>query len=196
MVRQELKAWRDTPVAALRRRDVIELLDAIVECGAPVLANRVLSLISKVLNFGINPDWLESSVAAKMPKPTAEQSRSRVLTEDEIKVVCAHPDKPAPKDENERLWTLTRAALKLRFVTAQRGREVITMRWSDIDGSLWTIPADVAKNKLPHRVWLSASALTTLSAVKARTVTSDAQSNSFVFAGTPALGIDVERSAG
>ena len=36
------------------------------------------------------------------------------------------------------------------------------MRWRDLDGSWWTIPANVAKNGLPHRVPLSKAALDVL----------------------------------
>ena len=170
MIRRELDGWRDRPVASLRRRDVIEILDGIVARGAPVLANRVLSLISKMLNFALGlDDWVEANVAAKLSKPSAEQSRSRVLSAAEIKTVWAHLSQPAPDDldvNDARYWKLTRAALQLRLITAQRGKEVLSMRWVDVEGSWWTIPADVAKNKLPHRVWLSAPALRALATLK------------------------------
>jgi integrase len=170
MIRRELEAWRDRPVASLRRRDVLDVLEGIVARGAPILANRVLSLISKMLNFGLGLDgWLEANVAAKLSKPSTEQSRSRVLTEAEIKTVWAHLSEPPPDglEVNEaRYWKLTRAALRLRLITAQRGKEVLSMRCADIEGSWWTIPADIAKNKLPHRVWLSAPALRVLATLK------------------------------
>jgi integrase len=43
------------------------------------------------------------------------------------------------------------------------------MRWADLDleGGWWTIPATVAKNKLPHRVPLTASATPILEKLKA-----------------------------
>jgi hypothetical protein len=34
---------------------------------------------------------------------------------------------------------------------------VLSMRWQDIDGEWWTIPAEIAKNGRSHRVPLSAS---------------------------------------
>jgi integrase len=54
------------------------------------------------------------------------------------------------------------ASFKLRLITAQRGVEVLMMRWEDIDGEWWTIPAEVAKNGRSHRVPLSAPALALL----------------------------------
>jgi len=63
--------------------------------------------------------------------------------------------------------TLARAALALRLVTAQRGGEVLNLRWRDIDGDWWTIPAESSKNKLPHRVFLTSTAKKILEAVRA-----------------------------
>jgi integrase len=181
MIRRELSGWRDRPVAGLRRRDVLDLLDGIVARGAPILANRVLSLISKMLNFGLGLDgWLEANVAAKLSKPSAEHSRTRVLSEAEIKTLWAHLSQRVPEylpETEARCWRLTRAALQLRLITAQRGKEVLSLRWADIDGGWWTIPADVAKNKLPHRVWLSAPALKVLARVK------QDEADGYVFAG-------------
>ena len=51
------------------------------------------------------------------------------------------------------------------MITAQRGKEVLSLRRSDLDGGWWTIPADVAKNRLPHRVWLSPLALKVLAKI-------------------------------
>jgi len=50
---------------------------------------------------------------------------------------------------------------KLRLLTAQRGGEVESMRWLDLDltNGWWTIPANVAKNGRSHRVPLSSPAL-------------------------------------
>ena len=58
------------------------------------------------------------------------------------------------------------AALALEFtiLTAARSGEVRGGRWSEIDliGKVWTIPADRTKSARPHRVPLSAPALTIL----------------------------------
>ena len=162
MIRLELKAWRDRPVVSIRRADVRELLEAIVLRGAPVLANRVLALVRKVLNYGLDREWVEANVAAKMARPAAEHSRDRVLTGEEIRAVWSWLERTVKSDDaqSDRLAALNQAALKLRLITAQRGGEVVNMRWADIDldGGWWTIPAEDSKNKLPHRVPLGALA--------------------------------------
>ncbi len=60
------------------------------------------------------------------------------------------------------------AYYKLRLLTAQRGGEVASMRWQDVDldAGWWTIPAGTSKNKLAHRVPLNQSALALVEALK------------------------------
>lgn len=52
------------------------------------------------------------------------------------------------------------------LLTGQRVGEVISMRWSDIDGDVWTIPS--TKNGRSHRVPLSPQALQRLADVPRR----------------------------
>jgi hypothetical protein len=122
MIRIELRAWRDLPAASIRRADVRDLLEAIVQRGAPVLANRVLALVRKIFNFAVDREWVEANPAAKMARPGAEQSRDRVLTPDELRAVWRWLDAPPADDLSEqdaREYRLNRAALKLRLLTAQ-----------------------------------------------------------------------------
>jgi integrase len=186
MIRQELDDWTNRPATSIRRKDVRELLDEIVDRGAPVLANRVLSLIRKMMNFAIDREWLEVN-PHRMPRPSTEQSRTRVLTADELRHVWAWLERPAAEDADDtqrRHLALAQAALKLRLITAQRGGEVIAMRWADVDltSGWWTIPAEDSKNKLPHRAPLTPMATKILKALQAES-TEDAV---HVFAGVRA----------
>ena len=161
MIRQELGGWYDRPVLSLRRGEVRMLLDDIVARGAPVLANRVLALVRKMLNFGLDREWVEANVAAKMPRPTTERSRTRVLSAAELQQLWAWLDRPAPAGLEARHWALSQAVLKLRLLTAQRGAEILAMQWPDLDleTGWWTIPGEVAKNGLAHRVFLAPAAV-------------------------------------
>lgn len=88
-----------------------------------------------------------------MKAPAKEKSRDRVLKEAEIHALWQALDEEDP---------LVAGTFKLRLLTAQRGIEVLSMRWSDIDGEWWTIPAEVSKNGLQHRVPLSPQVLVVL----------------------------------
>src|SRR5207237_3113591 len=59
------------------------------------------------------------------------------------------------------------ALFRLYLLTAQRGGELRTMRWEDVDvaAGWWTIPAERAKNGRTHRVPLSPPALGNLRAL-------------------------------
>jgi len=120
-----------------------------------VLANRVVALLSKMFTFAIDAEIVDASPMARFKRPTKEQARDRVLTEDEIRTFWT---------ATETLDAPMRAFWRLRLLTAQRSVEVNTMKWADVDldGGWWTIPATVAKNGLSHRVPLSGSALTIL----------------------------------
>jgi integrase len=61
-------------------------------------------------------------------------------------------------------------ALKMRLLTAQRGGEVIKMRWRDLDlkAGWWTIPGEFAKNGHAHRVPLVPEAVAIVKAQRER----------------------------
>src|SRR5262249_48248133 len=80
--------------------------------------------------------------------PSPESQRDRVLSDEEIRRVwmaCGQLDR------------VLETYFKISLLTAQRGGEVRTMRWADIDFETgWgTIPAQIAKNGLAHRVPVS-----------------------------------------
>jgi integrase len=143
-----LPNWGHRKAFDITRRDVIALLDRIVERGAPIQANRVLALIRKLYNWAISRDLLEHNPCLQVKPPGKEHQRDRVLSDDEIRLVW---------NATEQLDPLIATQLKLRLLTAQRGGEVRTMRWEDVDvaSGWWTIPGQIAKNGLAHRVPLS-----------------------------------------
>ncbi|MGH7343158.1 MAG: tyrosine-type recombinase/integrase, partial [Candidatus Rokuibacteriota bacterium] len=64
-----LPRWKRRPAESITRRDVNELLDRIVERGAPIMANHVRALVSKIFNFGIGRDLVEANPCAGVPMP-------------------------------------------------------------------------------------------------------------------------------
>jgi len=145
--------WGSRPAREISKQDVIRLLDKIVDRGSPSQAIHTRRLLSKMFNFGIQRDLVDSNPALLVPQPATEKPRDRVLDNDEIK----------------RMWTaledfepIIAASFKLKLLTAARDTEVRRMKWADIDGDVWTIPGTITKNKKPHRVPLSPQAMTVL----------------------------------
>lgn len=141
------------------RRDIARLLDSVAARGAPIAANRTLAVVRKMLNWAVSRGEIEINPAAGVSAPSKEQSRDRVLTDDEI-VAFWHGL------ETARMDAVTRQALRLMLVTAQRLGEVCNMRWEQING-VWTVPAEIAKNGIAHRVPLSGLALSILEKARA-----------------------------
>ena len=172
-------------LADIRRRDVRDLVEGIArKRNAPIMANRTLGVLSRMFNFALDREWIEANPAARIPDPGEERSRDRVLSDDELRELCASlehlanqgeeetsgnelqngdcrpgPFGPGPMDlrTKARLTPATAQAFQVQLLTAQRPGDVRSMRWADVDleGGWWLMPASVAKNARPHRVPLT-----------------------------------------
>ena len=156
--KEVVAVWRGRRLGEIGRADVHDLLDAIVDRGSPVAANRILAALRRMCGWATERGIIASSPCQNIKPPTAERSRDRVLTDDELR----------------RLWTATdaigwpfRDLVRLLMLTGQRRDEVGRMRWSELDlgAALWTIPKERAKNGQAHLVHLSAPAVAILRAL-------------------------------
>lgn len=76
------------PLTDIRRRDVRDLVEDIAnKRDAPAMANRTLGMLSRMFNYALDRDWIESSPASRIKEPGVEQSRDRVLNDDEIRAL-------------------------------------------------------------------------------------------------------------
>jgi hypothetical protein len=82
-----LSRWGDRTIHEITRRDVHDLLDRIVSRGSPVTANRVLAAIRKMFAWAASRDIVPVSPCAGVAPPTAETSRDRVLSDDELRLI-------------------------------------------------------------------------------------------------------------
>ena len=147
-----LPVWGWRKVTDIKKRDVILLLESIVERGAPIQSNNVLEVTRKMFNFAVERDILEHSPFAYVKPLTPKVPRDRFLTEDEIRYFWASIDDLLMTQE-------LKIAFKLILITAQRPGEVIGMHTREIDGNFWTIPSERTKNRMAHRVFLTDLAL-------------------------------------
>lgn len=162
--RELLPTWGARLASDVRRRDVLELTDAIKERGAPIMANRTLSLVRRLFNFGLERELVETNPALRVRLPAKETSRDRVLNVEEIRAFW-HGLDLLPCDPQ------IRAALRLILVTAQRPAECAGLTWAEIDrAEIWTIPGRKSKSGRPQRVPLSSLALELLNSLPHGTV--------------------------
>ena len=156
-----LVQWGRRKARDIKKRDVVILLDVVLERGAPIAANRTLAVIRKMFSFAVGRDILDASPCVAIAAPAPENRRDRVLTEREIHTFWTTLDEA-------RMTEPMRLALRLQLATAQRKGEVTIAEWSEFDlgNKVWTIPAAKSKNKLTHRVPLSPLALQILKQLK------------------------------
>ncbi len=157
-----LPTWGMRKAKSITRRDVILLLDEIVDRGSPIQANRTLAVVRKMFNFGLRRDIIDATPAHMVEAPAKENQRDRILSADEIRTfwngLADAPMTPA-----------VRLALKLELATGQRKGELVGAALSefDFDEGVWTIPAGRAKNGIAHRVPLSPLALVLIEEARA-----------------------------
>ena len=145
----------------IMRRDIRALLERIAP-EAPIMANRVKALLNKMFNWGVLNEIVSVNPAYLVPTPGKEHQRDHVLSEDEIKHLWSALDQLRNGEQRTRKYRiLTGTTLKLRLLTAQRGGELQSMEWPELDleTGWWTIPGSKTKNGLTHRVFLTAQSL-------------------------------------
>jgi integrase len=143
--------WAKRPIREIERRDVIEVLDAIVKRDAPYSAHNALAHLRSMFNWAVDRYALDISPCDRI-KPSrvigTKHARQRVLTDDELRKFWT-----ATGDMGYPFGSLTRVLL----LTGQRRDEVGGARWREIDlkAKLWTIPPERFKSGVSHQVPLT-----------------------------------------
>lgn len=147
-----LQTWGKRKAADITKRDVVLLLEKIVDRGSPGSANSNFKIIRKMFKFAVQRDILQHTPCEGVVMPAPLNRGSRVLSSEEIKTLWGSLDKCHVSHE-------AMTAIRLILLTGQRPGEIIGMHTSEIDGNWWTIPAERSKNKKAHRVYLTDTAL-------------------------------------
>jgi integrase len=166
--------WGGRPIAAIKRSDVVRLLDTISEQRGPTAADSALALIGKVMRDHAQrtDDYVPSVVPGMRRTKTKERARERVLNDDELRAIWAAAGEG-----------VFGAFVKYLLLTACRRNEAALMPWSEIGtangngmvrdcGSIiWTLPAERNKKTKPPRPLvrpLSGAALAVIAGIKHR----------------------------
>ena len=141
-------------VHKIDKRAIRDVLEPKVERGHRTSAERMRVMLSKLFNWAIEHDYVESNPAAAVARVQKPVSRDRVLSVAErTKLLKALPEAS--------VTTQMRVILELLLRTGQRSGEVCGMRRNEVDveAGLWTLPAERTKNARAHEVPLVGEAL-------------------------------------
>jgi integrase len=126
------------PIADIRRKEIVRLLDRIEDTNGAAQADTVLAIVRRVMNWHAarDDDFRSPIVKGMRRRKPSEHTRARVLTDDEIRAVWRATDNmPGPFGYY----------LQFLLLTAARRNEAAHARWQEINGVDWTLPA--ARNK-------------------------------------------------
>ena len=143
--------WGTRKAKDIRKRDIVNLLDRVVDRGAPIQANRTFAVVRRMFNWAVAKDIIQVSPCTGVETPSGENARDRVLSTKEIRTFWNNLDAG-------KMSEATRIALRLQLVTAQRKSEVVGAAIAEFDvedEQLWTIPPERSKNSRAHQVPLS-----------------------------------------
>lgn len=157
ILKRDLIEWDSRSIHDITARDVRETL-ATKRLTAPIQANRLLAAVRKLFGWAVDEGIIAASPASGLKAPTAERSRDRVLSDDELRAVWNASDALD--------WPFG-PLVKLLIWTGARRDEVGAMRWSELnlDAQTWVIPAARAKNGQALDVHLVAAAVDLLRSV-------------------------------
>ena len=144
-------------VHAISKRDIIDVVNAVIDRGSPVAANKTLKVVRAFFGWCVGRAILERSACDGVPAPTAERARDRVLTDEELAgIIRAARQLGGPYG----------AIVEVLALTGQRRDEVARMSWEEVDleRRVWRLPAQRTKNDKPHIVQLPEPAVAVIAA--------------------------------
>jgi integrase len=139
-------------VAVVDRAAIFRLHQKIGDDAGRVQANRVLATLSAMWSWALRAGLVVGENPAAFVPRFREAERERVLDRDELRL----------------LWRASGSdqafhhIVRLILLTGCRRQEVGSMRWREIEGDLWIVPAARMKGGRPHEVPLSALAMAQL----------------------------------
>jgi integrase len=151
-----IERWAGKPVRAITPDDIFIAVDDAIRTGVPGLSRRrtarteplgrvMHSVLGAFFRWLMRNRCIDVNPCRAVDKPRAGKPRERVLSDAEIVAVWRG---------SETLAAPYAAMVKLLILTGARVREIAELPFSELspDLTLWTLPAERAKNGREHRV--------------------------------------------
>ena len=139
-----LPAFGRNDFLKVRRIDISKLHDHIAENNGTRAADLVLGYVKNICDFyALKHEGYVNPVIKGMQRHEGK-SRERILGDDELRALWK------AAEANGTFGAFVRIAL----LTAQRRDKIATMKWDDLTGNMWTIPADEREKTNAERLEL------------------------------------------
>lgn len=158
----------DRPTGGIVASDIITVLTPIWQ-EIPETARQVRNRICAVLDYAHAKGWRSREAPSGNGSLKAGRGLPRQVKERGNRKAMPYVALPGFLTALRRKPSYGRLALELLILTGTRSQEVRLATWSefDLEGRLWTIPADHMKRAKAHMVPLSDAALTVLAKANA-----------------------------
>src|SRR3954451_778234 len=163
MLRRELlRPFGDVDMTSLGRAALVERIESMERVGLRGKAKDFRAKAGTFFNWAASSGLIPANPLAGWRRPRRTRAErleraGRALPDAELPVLWRNAEaSPDP---------VFGAYVRFLLLTGQRRTETALMRWSDVVGDAWTIPAEVTKAGRAHRVPLPAEALALLAAL-------------------------------
>jgi integrase len=144
-----LPKWEGRLVPSLRRRDVVDLIDSVVDRGAVTMARRLHAHLHRFFRWCVGRGLIEQNPMADLPKPGTAVKRDRVLSDTELSLVW---------QAAERIGWPFGPIVQLLILTAARRDEIGALKWCEVSSHSIELSGDRTKNGEAHLIPLAAEA--------------------------------------
>ena len=154
LARDVLPVWGERPINTISKRDVIELLDGIIDRGAPGKARSVHAHLHRLFRWSVGREIVPISPMEGLQGPAPAGRRDRVLSDDElVKIWHAATEWP--------FGTI----LKLLILTGARREELTQLRWAEVVGDTINLSGVRTKTGEARTIPLSSLAMVLIEGV-------------------------------
>jgi len=147
-------------IAAIKRSDIVRLLDRIEDDNGAPMASLTLAYVRRVMSWhATRSDDFRSPIVRGMSRiKPKERARERTLTDDELRAIWKAATGPYG------------ALVRFTLLTGARRAEAARMAWQELGDGVWTLPAARNKTKQDLARPLSKAALAVLGSPAGRFV--------------------------
>jgi integrase len=164
--REPAEILRDKPIPAVKRSDIIAILDRFED--RPAMARQVYATLRRMFAWAEGRGEIERSpIGLGFPAPRPIEARARTLTDEELTLLW---------DASGKIGHPFGPAYRLLLSTAGRREEVAALNWNELDRGAreWVLPPERAKNGQAHIIPLNDLALSILDEIASVTLDHDA----------------------